>query len=191
TYSDTGLSSATQYTYRVSAINGIGTGSSSNTAFATTLAPTITPPPPPPTPPSSPTGLAATAISTSQINLSWTAPSGTVSGYEIERSTDGGTSWSSIVSNTGSTATTYSDTGLSSATQYTYRVSAINGIGTGSSSNTAFATTLAPTITPPPPTPTPPSSPTGLTATAISTSQINLSWTAPSGTVSGYEIERS
>src|SRR2546427_4208342 len=42
------------------------------------------------TSPGSPTGLAATATSTSQINLSWTAPSGTVSGYDIERSTDGG-----------------------------------------------------------------------------------------------------
>src|SRR2546428_1208111 len=121
-----------------------------HSAFATTLAPTITPPSPPPTPPDSLTGLTATATSTSQINLSWITPIGDggspVSGYDIERSTDGGTSWSSIVSNTGSTATTYSDTGLSSATQYTYRVSAINSIGTSSPSGTASATTLTQTL---------------------------------------------
>ena len=97
-----------------------------------------------PTVPGSPTGLTATSISTSQINLSWTAPANNggsaITGYMIERSTDSGTTWSVIQSNTGSTSTTYSDTGLSSSTTYTYRVSAINGIGSSTPSNTASAT---------------------------------------------------
>jgi len=145
----------------------------------------------PPTVPQSPTNLAATAFSSSQINLSWTAPSNNggsaITGYKIERSSNGGSTWSGLVSNTGSTATTYSDTGLASSTTYTYRVSAINAIGTSSSSNTASAT-LSTIITVP-------STPTGLTATAFSSSQINLSWTAPSNNggsaITGYKIERS
>src|SRR5574340_1315409 len=60
----------------------------------------------------SPTGLTATTVSTSQINLSWNAPSVTnllVTGYKIERVTGSNTNWATIVSNTGSTSTTYSD----------------------------------------------------------------------------------
>ena len=98
-----------------------------------------------PTAPGTPSGLTATAISSSQINLSWIAPSSNggsaITGYKIERSTDSGTTWSAVQSNTGSTGTTYSDIGLSSSTTYTYRVSAINSVGTGSPSNTASATT--------------------------------------------------
>src|SRR5439155_25342097 len=126
-----------------------------------------------PTPPSSPNPLTAPFRSSSQINLRWTAPAdnggSVITGYMIERSANGGSTWSTIVSNSGSTATTYSDTGLMHGTTYTYRVSAINSIGTGSPSSTASATTLA----------VAPSPPTGLTATAATSSQINLSWTAP------------
>ena len=95
-----------------------------------------------PTIPQSPTGLAATAISSSQINLSWTAPSdnggSTITGYNVERSTDNGTTWSSA---SNATSTSYSDTGLVPSTTYTYRVSAINSVGSSSPSNTASATT--------------------------------------------------
>src|SRR2546427_8647611 len=128
-------------------------------AYLDTGSPTTTPPPS--TSLGSPTGLTATATSASQINLSWTAPFGTISGYAIERSTDGGSTWSAIVSNTGSTSTTYSDTGLASATQYTYRVSAINSVGTSTPSSSASATTL---VTSSPPTTTPTTTTSGVAA---------------------------
>ncbi|MDE1812707.1 MAG: fibronectin type III domain-containing protein [Thaumarchaeota archaeon] len=138
TYSDTGLTASTAYTYRVSTINGVGTSSPSNTASATTSDSSATVSQPP-------TGLAVSSTKVSTINLSWNAPSSDggspIIGYEIQRSTNGG-SWSTIVSNTGSTATTYSDTGLLPLLTYTYKVSAINAIGTSSPSNTASSTTL-------------------------------------------------
>jgi YVTN family beta-propeller protein len=101
--------------------------------------------------PSAPQNLQASG-SNSQVTLSWAASASNggsaITGYEIERSTDNGNTWSVITSNTGSTATTYSDTGLSPSTSYTYRVSAINSVGTSSPSNTASATTSA--VIPPP-----------------------------------------
>ncbi len=178
TYSDTGLAHSTTYYYRVSAINSLGTSLPSQTSYARTWN-TVS---------SSPTNLSATSVSSSQINLSWATPSDNgglaITGYMIERSTDSGSTWSTIVSNTASTSTTYSDTGLAHSTTYTYRVSAINAAGTSSTSNTASATTFN----------TVPSPPTGLTASA-QVLQINLSWNTPSdngGTpITGYKIERS
>src|SRR3989475_408353 len=176
-YSDIGLAHTTAYPYRGSAINSAGTGSPSTTASATTVA----------LAPSSPTGLTATAASSSQIGLSWTAPNNggsAITGYKIERSTDGGMTWSTVVSNSGSTATTYTDAGLAAGTSYTYKVSAINAVGASSPSSNTSATTLAVL----------PSPPTGFTTTVASSSQINLSWTAPNNggsPITGYKIERS
>jgi len=65
-----------------------------------------------------------------------------VVGYKIERVTGSNTNWVTIVPNTGSISTTYSDTGLSTSTIYTYRVSALYAGGVSSApSNTASATT--------------------------------------------------
>ena len=182
TFSDTGLASGTTYSYRVSAINGEGTGIPSNTSSATTASSTQGVPSPP-------TGLAATPLSYSQINLSWTTPSSnggsSILGYEIERSANGGATWSPVMPDTGSTATTFSDTGLGAGKTYLYRVSAINSMGTSIPSNLASSTTLA-TVS---------SSPTSLTATAVSSSKITLSWVAPGwnggAAITGYEVERS
>ena len=96
--------------------------------------------------PGAPTGLTATADGPTEIDLSWTAPSddgGTdITGYRTEVSTNG-SSWSDLVANTNSTATSYSHTGLTAWSTRHYRVSAINSAGTGTASNTANATTGA------------------------------------------------
>ena len=98
--------------------------------------------------PGAPTGLTATkaagANRGTQIDLAWDEPSDTglsqISGYRIEWSADGNTPWTVLEADTGSTDRTFSDMVPSPTTRH-YRVSAINGQGTGSPSNTADATT--------------------------------------------------
>ena len=88
---------------------------------------------------------------TRQINLSWTAPASTggsaITGYKIEVSSNGGSSWTDQVANTGSTTTTYAHTGLAPGSTRHYRVSAINTNGSGTASNVDSATTGQTTVT--------------------------------------------
>ena len=137
----TGLTNGTAYTVQVHAVNGNGNG-----AEATV---TVTPKPVP----DKPTGLTATAVTATQIDLSWAAPAsngGTdITDYKIEVSVDGGDTWTALDANTVSTDTNYSDTGLTaSCSVRLYRVSATNSGGTGAASDTAgTAPHLAP-VTP-------------------------------------------
>lgn len=97
-------------------------------------------------PPAAPTGVSAAASSTSgsdTIDLSWTDNSNTETGFEVERSEDGGSSWSSVTA-TAANASTYGDSGLASTTTYTYRLRAVNDFGRSSWVTGAQATTDAP-----------------------------------------------
>ena len=113
------------------------------------------------TAPVAPTGLAATAGNGS-VALSWTAGSNggsTITDYLIEYSTDGST-WLTFSDGT-STSTSATVSGLTNGTAYSFRVSAINSVNTGSASNVLSATpTLPPApISAPAPTQTPAPSP--------------------------------
>ena len=95
--------------------------------------------------PGQPTGLEAAAAGQTAIDLSWTAPAEAVEpailGYRIEWSPDGSSDWTELLEDTGSAATTYTDSGLAPGTTRHYRVSAINLVGTGAPSASAAATT--------------------------------------------------
>jgi hypothetical protein len=73
--------------------------------------------------PVAPTALGAVSISASQIDLSWTDNATDETGYRVERSPDGGATWTEIAS-LGASVTDYSDTGLICDSPYHYRVRA-------------------------------------------------------------------
>ena len=140
-------------------------------------------PGPAPAPPAAPTALAAAAVSTSQINLSWTDNATTEDGFRIERCAGAGCTGFAEIATVGANVVSYQNTGLTASTSYSYRVRAYNAGGTSTYTNTATALTS----TPPP---APPAAPTSLAAAAVSTSQINLSWTDNATTEDGFRIER-
>jgi chitodextrinase len=87
------------------------------------------PPPPDTTAPSAPGGLVATAVSVSQINLAWTASTDDVgvTGYWVERCQ--GVGCNTFVQIAAATPTSFSETGLSAGTSYSYRVRATDAAG--------------------------------------------------------------
>ena len=93
-------------------------------------------------PPNAPSGLTATAISASQINLAWTDNSNSESGFVIEQCRNKNCNNFVLVGQVGANVTTFPDTGLLNNTHYIYRVRAVNNIGNSPYSNTATAKTL-------------------------------------------------
>ncbi len=130
-------------------------------------------------PPSVPTNLAAVAVSSNQINLSWTASTDNVGvvGYYV---------YPNDATLAVTTATSFQHTGLTPGTTYNYRVSSYDA----AKNNSAWTATPVSATTPPASDTTAPSVPTGLTATAVSSTQINLTWNAATDNVgvTGYYV---
>ncbi|GAA3195163.1 hypothetical protein GCM10010532_012750 [Dactylosporangium siamense] len=175
----TGLTNGTGYTFRVTATNGVGTGSESGDSSIATPAATA---------PGAPTIGAATA-GQGQVAVAWTAPASTggsaITSYTVQAYAGG-------VSQSGKTCTlsspftpplTCTVTGLTNGTGYTFRVTATNGIGTGSESGDSSTATPATTV---------PGAPTIGTATA-GQGQVAVVWTAPASTggsaITSYTVQ--
>ncbi len=130
--------------------------------------------------PSAPSGLTATAVSPSQINLTWTDNANDEAGFEVARGTSSYGPWTTFTQPANTTA--FQDTGLANYTRYFYRVRAFNADMVYSFySNLAYATTLS----------GPPAAPSNLTATAVSQTEINVSWTNNAPVVDWFIINRS
>ena len=93
--------------------------------------------------PAAPSGLTATAASSSQINLSWTNNSNNETGFKIDQATSSDFTQGLTTVTVGANTTTYNATGLAAGTTYYYRVRATNANGDSANTSTASATTTA------------------------------------------------
>src|SRR2546422_5391328 len=147
--SNAGLAAGTGFSYQVRAYNVAGNSAYSNMAIV----------------PVAPSGLTATSVSGTQINLAWTDNATNEVGYRLERCSGVGCSNFLEIATVGAGVTTYQNTGLIAGTTYGYRVRAYAAAGTSDYSTPASATPALPPI--------PPSGPT---ATPVSGTEIDLPW---------------
>ena len=117
TYADTDVEPETSYTYAIDAFDGAGNHSPQSASVSATTSVDVTPP-------STPAGLSATPAGLTQVDLAWAAATDNVgvTGYTLYR--DG-----SLLATLGPATLTYSDTGLTASTTYSYTVDAFDAAG--------------------------------------------------------------
>ena len=179
-YTDTTVEAERSYVYRVQAIGPGGlSGPSADLTVNTAPAPVavvVTT-----ADPQAPSSLVA-ELADGQVVLSWDPPAedaDTVTGYEILRA-EGQGELSTLVSDTGNTATTYTDaTVASSGASYAYRVKAIRNEERSGASNEARVQLT-------------PARPTGLTAGTVAHNSVTLTWDEPNDDegITGYAVVR-
>jgi tartrate-resistant acid phosphatase type 5 len=175
TFSNSGLIGSTTYRYRVRAYNSAGNSAYSNIADATTSGASQSQF-------AAPSDLIATAMSSQQIDLTWKDNSTIETGFKLYRSTDN-INFARIAT-LGPNVTAFSNTGRPASTTYYYKVFAFNATGNTAYSNVASAMTMAAATIKP-------LAPTNLAATALSSTQVQLTWTDNANNEVGFRIYRS
>ena len=167
---------STYYIFLVSYMGGrpdassVKNGTSKNTYYDSTSIKSATIPVPPVT------NLKVTSKTTSNVQLSWTKPSGTIDGYKVYKKLSSSSSWPTtpITTINNSSTTTYAPTSLSAGTKYSFRVCSYVGSKLSTYEDVEAYTNPMPV--------------TNLTATAASSTKIDLTWQNPSGEWDGVVI---
>ena len=176
TYTDGSVAAETRYTYRIKVINQYGASERSRWYHIDTQAPPGAESGPADQAPANLTAVPADG----QVVLSWDAPAedaDAVTGYQVLRA-EGQGGLSTLVSDTGSTATTYTDAKVAAGYSYAYRIKAIrDGERSGASNEARVQLT--------------PASPTGLTAETVAYNTVTLTWDEPDDDgITGYVVMR-
>ena len=182
-YTDEKAKPAKRYVYRVVAVNGQGASPRSGYVNVET--------PDAPDMPAAPTGLSASSVTHDSVTLSWDDPSDdSITGYQVLRRSRDGDEYGdgqgaaelvAVVDDTGSAATSYTDTPGTARTRYVYRVRARNSEGLGEQSGHLDVETPAYV----------PATPTGLLVESYAHDSVTLAWDDPQDDrITGYEVIR-
>ncbi|HEX8318834.1 S8 family serine peptidase [Longimicrobium sp.] len=167
-----GLTGGSTYQYRIRSCNAAGC--SAWAASASITMPNATP--------AAPTGAAATAVASTRIRVTWTDASSNETSFNVARrmqNLDGTLGPSQVVGSPGANATAYADSTVTAGQTYRYYVRACNSAGCSAWASTANVT--APTL---------PASPTGVAGTAVSATQVQVSWTDASSNETSFNVSR-
>jgi|GEM_PF-625969 len=131
--------------------------------------------------PAAASGLAAVALSSSRVRLTWADNANNETGFKVQRRVTGATAWTTIAT-ANANAVTFDDTTVAANTSYDYRILATNSTGDAPASNIATAATTSSGI---------PSAPTNFTATVQSgDGSVQTGWTDTSTNETGFQVER-
>jgi P pilus assembly chaperone PapD len=167
-YQDRSLPPATTYRYRVRAIGPGGASDWTTEVEVATLD----------APPAAPANLAASAVSATRVKLTWKDNSSNEGSFDVWRKAgDGAYQKIAIVA---ANATSYTDNGVTGTTSYTYKVRAYGSGGPSGWTGEAPVTTLD----------FPPTAPGDLAASAVSATQIKLTWKDNSGNEGSFDVWR-
>ena len=181
TFADSAVELNMSYEYRVLALNTVGYGGEYPAMTVQSISDPLTVNTIP-VRPAEPANLAATAVSATHVNLTWTDNATNETGFDIERCTGVNCTSFARIDGVGANVTTYSDTTAAPNTTYSYRVAAFNLGGTSQPSNVATVTT--PNLGP--------IAPTNLTASILlNPTRAQLTWRDNSNNENLFQVWRS